>query len=337
MTEIRLNQLDLNLLVVFDVLMMEGNVTRAAARLGRTQSAVSHALERLREQVHDPLMVKIGGRMRPSPFALTLFEELRPILRRIQRIVAPPEPFDPGTSKRVFRLAIPAFTALLSAVFERVHAAAPGVSLEWILPNAHVPLAVAEGHIDIAHIGGETRLPDGVDVQVAQPFTWLTFVRRNHPALSQWGADAWTAWPHVVVQLGNAVRNPIDDAVADLGTGRTIGATIPAFSGVAPLLATTNMLGTFPPLALVNDLQTYDLLAMQAPVPLAPFPSRFFWSSRLANDPGNAWIRGMVLDVYARLQLQAEASVWQASSLAPRSARRVRARRGPPRRESRQT
>ena len=136
MIEIDLRQLDLNLLVTFEVLMSEGSVTRAATRLSRTQSAVSHALGRLREQVGDPLLVKADGRMRPSPFALNLIEEVRPILRNIQRVVAPPEPFDPATSTRVFRIAAPAFSALVSAVFRRVHALAPHVSLQWMPPNA---------------------------------------------------------------------------------------------------------------------------------------------------------------------------------------------------------
>ena len=332
--EVNLSRLDLNLLVTFEMLMAEGSVTRAAARLGRTQSAVSHALERLRQQVADPLLVKVGGRMQPSPFALTLIEELRPILRSIQRVVAPPETFDPRTSKRVFRIAVPAFTTLLSTVFERVHVAAPGVSLEWMLPNADAPPAVAEGQIDIAHLGGETRLPDGVDVHVAQPFTWVTFVRRNHPALANWGAHTWTTWPHVVVSIGNAVRNPIDESMGCLGVTRTIGARIPDFSGVAPLLAGTNMLGTFPPLTMVDDMQVYGLRALRPPVPLPPFASRFFWSSRLANDPGNRWIRGIVLEIYTKLQQSAETKLSAANLLMPRSIQRPAASRPAARRKS---
>ena len=146
-------------------------------------------------------------------------------MRSIQRVVAPPEPFDPATSTRVFRIAVPAFSTLLSAVFERVHAAAPSVSVEWLLPNLHAPPAVAEGQIDFGHVGGGSRLPDGVDVHVGQPFTWVTFVRKNHPSLSDWGADAWTAWPHVIVNLGNELENPTDEATGRLGVNRTIRRT----------------------------------------------------------------------------------------------------------------
>ena len=319
MNEIDLGQLDLNLLVTFQVLMTEGSVTRAAARLGRTQSAVSHALQRLREQVGDPLLVNMGGRMKPSPFASTLIEEVRPILRSIQRIVAPPEPFEPATSNRLFRIEVPAFSSLLTAIFERVHAAAPRVSLEWVLPNAHAPQAVAEGQIDIAHVGGEIRLPNGVDVHVAQPFTWVTFVRKDHPAVSNWGTDAWTTWPHIIVNAGNDVRDPIDEAICGLGMTRNIGARIFDFPGVAPLLAKTNMLGTFPPLTMVDDMHIYGLRALRPPLPLRPFTSRFFWSSRLANDPGNRWIRGIVLEIYTKLQQSAESRLSYAASCAPHS------------------
>jgi len=307
MNEIDLARLDLNLLVTFEVLMTEGSVTRAAIRLGRTQSAVSHALQRLRDQVGDPLMVKTDGRMKPSPFAMTLVDEVRPILRGIQRVVAAPEPFIPAKSQRVFRIAVPAFSTLLSAVFARVHAEAPHVSLEWILPHAYAPSAVAEGQIDIAHVGGESRLPDGVDVHVAQPFTWVTFVRKHHPALSDWGVKAWRTWPHAIVNVGNDVRNPTDEVMSRLRIDRTIGAQIPNFSGVAPLLAATNMVGTFPPLTMVADARVYGLRALKPPVPLPPFASRFFWSARFANDPGSRWIRGIVLEIYTQLQQRAEA------------------------------
>ena len=114
MKEVQLHRIDLNLLVVFEALMVEGSVAGAAEKLGKTPSAVSHALARLRDQVGDPLMVKVGGRMQPSPFALTLIDDVRPILRSIKRVLALPEPFNPATSDRVFRVACPVTGQVLS-------------------------------------------------------------------------------------------------------------------------------------------------------------------------------------------------------------------------------
>lgn len=191
-------------------------------------------------------------------------------------------------------------------MFTRVHAEAPGTSLEWQLPNAQAPLAVADGRIDLCHVGGDARLPDGLDTHIAQPFSWVTLVRKDHPAIANWGIAAWTKWPHIVVNMANNVPNPVEEATRKINVKRTIGALIPDFSGVAPLLARTNMLGTFPPLLMVDEMDIYGLRALKPPVPLAPFPVRFFWSSRLANDPGNRWIRSLVIETYTELQKSAE-------------------------------
>ena len=145
MNEIQLHRLDLNLLVTFQTLMDVRSVTVAAEKLGKTPSAVSHALGRLREQLNDPLMVKVGGKMQPSPFALQLIEDVRPILRSIQRVVSPPQPFDPATSTHVFRLALPTIPGLMARVFERINAEAPDVTLEWTSPSQRSYAQIAEG------------------------------------------------------------------------------------------------------------------------------------------------------------------------------------------------
>ena len=133
MNDIDLRRLDLNLLVTFEVLMTERSVTRAAERLSRTQSAVSHALSRLREQVGDPLLIKVGGRMAPSPFAERLIEDVRPILRSIQRVLLPPQRFDAATSTRTFRIAI---ADIAPSLFPRLMATAareaPHITIDWV-------------------------------------------------------------------------------------------------------------------------------------------------------------------------------------------------------------
>src|SRR4051795_3712636 len=109
MNEIDLRRFDLNLLIIFEVLMTERNVSRAAERLGRTQSAVSHSLSRLRDQFGDPLLNKGGARSQPARLALDLIEQARPMLSGIQRVLSPQYVFDPKSSTRVFRLAAPDF------------------------------------------------------------------------------------------------------------------------------------------------------------------------------------------------------------------------------------
>lgn len=317
MKQIQLHRIDLNLLVVFEALMVEGSVVGAAESLGKTPSAVSHALARLREQVGDPLMVKVGGRMQPSPFALTLIEDVRPILRSIKRVLAPPEPFDPSTSARVFRVACPVSGRVLSEVMNKVHRAAPGAKLEWLSAPREVYAAVAEGLVDIAHLGGETRLPDGLDEIEVPSFVWNSFVRAGHPALDDWGPEAWATYPHVQVSIANAARNPIDRRSRDPAPDRRIGALISEFSSIGPLLANSDLIATFPRVMMAWDMEAHGLRALVPPIDIAPFRTRFFWASRLASDPASKWIRDIVIDTYTDLHEKADRMVDRA--LAPAS------------------
>src|SRR5262249_21309880 len=157
---------DLNLLVVFEVLMVERSVTRAAERLGRTQSAVSHALSRLREQLGDPLLTKGGRFMQATAFALEFMEQTRPILRSIRRLLSPRHAFDPSTSRRTFRLAAPDFAvSLFTSLLGRLREEAPGVSIEWTGLQDPMLLQIADGQIDLAIAPAQLRLPDGVTGQ----------------------------------------------------------------------------------------------------------------------------------------------------------------------------
>ena len=316
MKEIQLHRIDLNLLVVFEALMVEGSVAGAAEALGKTPSAISHALARLREQVGDPLLVRVGGRMRPSPLALSLIDDVRPILRSIKRVLALPEPFDPATSDRVFRVACPITGRVLSEVLNRLHHAAPAAKLEWLSAPRQVYDAVAEGLVDIAHLAGETRLPDGLDAAEVPGFHWTSFVRADHPAVSTWGPEAWSTYPHVQVNISNDAPSPFNRPAGAASPERTIGALISEFSSLGPLLANTDFIGTFPTILMAWDMETYGLRPLPPQIHLPEFRTRFFWSSRLANDSASKWIRDLVIQTYTDLHKEAEQRVARAISAA---------------------
>src|SRR5262249_10214710 len=162
MNEIDLRRFDLNLLIVFEVLMAERSVTRTAERLGRTQSAISHSLARLRQQLGDPLLLKGARRMEPTPFALKLLEQAQPILRSLQRVLLPRRRFEPKSSRRVFRLSVPDFAlALFTDLLAGLHAEVPGMAVEWTAPREAMLLEIAEGQLDAAIAPSGLRLPDG--------------------------------------------------------------------------------------------------------------------------------------------------------------------------------
>ncbi|SHH21028.1 LysR family transcriptional regulator [Marivita hallyeonensis] len=306
MSKINLSKIDLNLLVTFEALMDTGSVTKAAEKVGRTQSAVSHALARLRDQVGDPLMVKVGSKMQPSPFALQMIKDVRPILRQIEQVVAPPRAFDPETSTRRFRVAVPAITALIAEVFARVNKEAPNVAVEWVGLGPHLYQAVADEEIDLALLGADTPLPEGLMEQVMPTLKRYTYMRKDHPAAENWNKQAWLDWPHVMVGLSNAARQTVEDKIKRDGLERRIGAHLPEFSGVAPLLARTNMLGTSAQLFMAQDVQTYGLIAKTPPIDLPDITFRFFWSARLSQDPGSKWLRSLVIGAYETIAERAQ-------------------------------
>ena len=322
MNEIDLRRIDLNLLVVFEVLMTERSVTRAADRLGRTQSAVSHALARLREQVGDPLLVKHAGGMRASPFAESLAEQVRPILRSIQRVLVPPQAFDPATSRRVFRVALPDLTpSLFPLLMARVRREAPGASVEWVTRTRETMLALAEGQTDVALLPSAMPLQDGLEREEVGALKWATFARRDHPAAADWGVSAWARWPHVVVSASDRMESPVTHATGG-DRRRTVGARVPQFSAVAPLLAHTDLLATLPIVVMHEDIERFGLCALPAPIPVAPMPHSLVWGQRLGNDPALRWIRGHLREVFSEVLSAAD-------RLVPRPAGRTRtARRG---------
>lgn len=306
MNEIDLHRVDLNLLVVFEVLMETRSVTETAKKIGRTQSAVSHSLARLRDQLGDPLLVRVGGKMQPSPFAEMIIADVRPILRSIRRVIAPRNLFDPATSDRVFRIAMPTLTKVIAEVSARVETEAPNVKIEWLPAHHDAYAALSEGLIDLAHLGGEPRLPEGLEEQVMEPFSWVTFARRDHPACADWGLEAWRRYPHLMVNVTRSMRNPFPATSQGDSGARRVSAMIGDSAGVASLLEKSDFLATFPAMLLAWDMEAFGLRAMKPPVDLGPVLVRFFWSSRLANDAGGTWIRSIVVETYRRLQAEAE-------------------------------
>ena len=301
MNEIDLRQFDLNLLVVFDVLMTERSVSRAADRLGRTQSAVSHSLSRLRQQFGDPLLIKGGARMQPTALALDLIEQARPMLSGVQRVLSLQHAFDPKSSRRVFRLAAPDFMlALFTELMSRLSREAPGVAVEWTAPREPTLLDVAEGLIDIAIVPSELRLPQGVAGEAAGALGWRCFARARHPAFADWSAQSWARAPHLMVRVGDAITSPVDVAASAAGLSRTVAGWVPNFCAVAPVLASSGLLSTLPVLAMKETQRAWRLESRAVPFPLAPLPHAMVWCSGRSRDGGLNWLRDRLRPIVKR-------------------------------------
>lgn len=283
---------DLNLLVILQAILTEGSVSRAAARLNLTQPAASQALSRARALFGDPLLVRDGAAMRPTPRAEALRGELTAALDGVAQLFAPPG-FDPATARRAFVIAASDMGELLvlPPLIRRVLAEAPGCTLTIRSVEAQPPDAA----IDLAVIGGAA--PEG-------PFEGLelyeeSFVllcRPDHPLLQ--GAltpERLAAQPHALVTpRGAGTAGPVDAALARLGLTRRIVLRLTSFASLPPLLAGSDLVAAVP--ARFAARPEVQALCRSHPLPFdSPrVPLRLVWHSRFAADPGHRWLRGLL-------------------------------------------
>lgn len=283
---------DLNLLVVLDVLLQERNVTRAARRMHRTQSAMSHALARLREQLGDPILVRVGGEMRPTPRAERLAGEVPRILRMIGRVLAEESAFDPATTDRVFTFAGPDFVAAtLPVLIARMASSTPAAGVELVPAGPEMLRDVADGRVDVAIAPTSVSKTDGLCSAALVALDWAVFARGDHPAARSWSAKAWAAYPHVRVRTSSGGESPVDVAARAQKLARRTGPYLPHFLLAPPLLARTDLLLTVPRAVLADVAPRFGLVALPCPVKLAPIALSIFWSAQLDRDPAIAWFR----------------------------------------------
>jgi DNA-binding transcriptional LysR family regulator len=323
MHEINLSRIDLNLLVVFDDLMHTRSVTETATRLHKTQPAISHALQRLRVQLDDPLLVKQGREMVPSPHAQALIESIRPLLARIGQALTPPPPFDPLSTTRRFRMAAPDFAQrLLPTLLTALRSEAPQVSLDWLAVDAGMMRGLLDGGIDLVVARAFPRDPvEGLSHAELTPLLWATFLRTGHPAMRRWSLAAWRAAEHVQVHFGDRQDNPVNDQSGRAGIERRVAVRVPNLSMVAPLVAGSDLIATLPAVAMVDAVDHHGLQMREPPFEMPPMPHRVYWASRLDKDPALAWFRRHVRAVF-------DAHIRSAHGVMPRSVTPSRRGRG---------
>ncbi|MEM6929531.1 MAG: LysR substrate-binding domain-containing protein [Myxococcota bacterium] len=311
MQDVHLRDLDLNLLVVLDVLLEERSVTRAASRLHRSQSAVSHALARLRTQLDDPLLVRVGAEMQPSPRAAAMMAELNRLLRSLKQVLSSHPRFDPATTTRIFSLMVPDLLAgALTALLGRLTEGAPGARLEVVRPGPGVAPDVRDGRVDLALAPGDsTSRADGpLQVHPFLPVPWEVFARGDHPALEALDLNRWLDWPHVVVSTGGAGPGRIDRALEGLGRSRRVAVRLPSFTMAASLLANSSLLFAAPRIALRPSVEAFGLRSAPLPLDLPPLRFALYWSRSREREPALAWFRARALQVFAELWDQVDSS-----------------------------
>lgn len=298
-----LNGFDLNLLVAFDALMAERSVTRAGARIGRTQPAMSAALARLRGLFDDELFIRGPTGLQPTPRALDLAEPLSHALAEIQRTLDFTHQFDPTTSTASFTLGLPDHPAflLLPPLAEALGARAPLVTLR-IRNFIHRDEAVAildNGEADLT-ISVPTTVASGGRILSVPLFEdrFVCILRRDHPAATQpLTLDRFLELPHLLVSPEGERYGYVDAALATRGLKRRLALTLPHMNAAPRIIAQSDMIATLLE-GVVRVSGHGENLAMRPP-PLALEPVTFVMSWHRRNDghPAQRWLRSCLSDL----------------------------------------
>lgn len=296
------SSLDLNLLRVFDAVMTEGNVTRAADRLFLSQPATSHALGRLRHILKDDLFVKVPGGVRPTPRAQELAGPVHEALTSLEQAFNPPE-FDPATSNRVIRVATHDYlvTTLMARVAADLADHAPGISLRLRPTAGRAPEMLDLQEVDMA-VSAFGDLPERFDKAVLLRDRYCCVVRRGHPlARGKMTLKRFAEARHLLISPRGDERGFVDTDLAGQGMTRHIGLIINQFAPAGEIVAATDLVLTVPERLARMQADTHGLVVLPSPVePPGAFTStEVVWHRRLGNHPALTWFRDRLIALAA--------------------------------------
>lgn len=297
MHAIDVSGVDLNLLTTLAALLDERSVTAAARRLGLGQPATSHALARLRELFADPLLVRSGRAMVPTPRAEALREPLARLLADATRLLHHQTRFTPATSTRSFTLVCPDLLAtLLPRIVARLRREAPRASLEVVHRGGDERLALEDGRADLL-LGPTPGDGPGLRTRGLGSVHFGVVARRHHPGLTASGqlrAHAWTAYPHVMVRSGSTSRSVVGDALTQAGLTRELALVVPSFLAALVAVAETDLFFAAPR-ELLHPLATrLELVVVPPPISIPPVPVAAVWHERFDAEPAHRFLRALV-------------------------------------------
>ncbi len=294
---------DLNLLVTLDVLLAEGSVARAARRLRLSPSAMSRALARLRETTGDPLLVRAGRGLVPTPRAIELRERVSQLVQDGEAVLRPAEKLNLKQLVRTFTLRtsegfVENFGPDLIA---RVGEEAPGVRLCFLQKPDKDSTPLRDGIVDLeTGVVGLTTAPE-LRVQALFRDRFVSVVRMGHPLhQGEVTPSRYAAGRHIYVSRQGADKGPIDAALGALGLEREIITIVGGFSTALALARASDLIASVPERHTGNlraGMHTFTI-----PVPTPEITISLLWHPRLDADPAHRWLRGQVRDVCAALR-----------------------------------
>ncbi len=284
---------DLNLLIALDVLLSERSVARAARRLRLSQSATSRALARLRDTLHDPLLVRAGRGLVPTPRALALQDSVRRLVQEAQAVLRPAEAPDLSRLVRTFTIRTrEGFVENFGLpLIERLRHEAPGVHLRFLQKTDRESTALRDGVADLET--GVVRASMGPEVRTRTLFRdrFIAVVRPGHPLADGPVTPArYAGADHIRVTLDDMDGGLVEAALAPLGLERRVATTLSGFAMALSLARAADLVATVPE-RYTGNLRD-GLVSIPLPFALPEIPISLLWHPRHDADPAHQWLRG---------------------------------------------
>lgn len=294
---------DLNLLLVFDAVWREGNVTAAATRLGMTQPAVSRAIQRLRAVYHDPLFVRATGGMKPTALAQVIATPVNDALTALRGALDLNASFDPATSTRTFNLVMTDGAALfyLPRLFPQIKKEAPGVRIRMLqMPRDQYRDALETGSAELA-LGQMPTMQRNFHQQHLFDDELVCLMRKDHPDIGQTLSMAqFMAAEHIVMSAPSRLDDLLKRALGRAAAQRRVGLNLPYYLVIPATLATCDLIAAVPRQVGVAFADNWNLKMLPLPFRLPPMRLSQFWHARSHQDLGHQWLRRTI----ARLFMQ---------------------------------
>lgn len=295
-------ELDFKSLRFFSALYRLGNVSPAAEALDISQPTGSLLLKKLREHFDDPLFVRVGQRMAPTPRADAIAPTIFTLLQLADTDLAAKPEFIPQESNRNFTIGMTDISQmtllpLLQSQLQRLDAS--GITFTVLNIDDQTLSALESGKCDLA-IGYLTQLPESVYQQHLFDQSYVCLAADNHPRIRhRFSAEDWRQEKHLAVRVNGTAHGDIDKLLAEHSMPRRITLTLPSFLGAGELVAGSEMIAVVPEQLARHITRRYPCRSWPLPFSLANIAIRQVWHQRLHRDPGHIWLRKQIVDLAA--------------------------------------
>ena len=297
---------ELKLLVIFDVIMTENSITRAAERLSMTQPAVSNAVARMRILWKDELLVPDGRKVQPTTYAKNLWEKVRDSLHNINQAVEP-ENFEAKSAKRTFRVALPdiALDALWLDIRKLFEKEAPGLNLHAVPYTIACTKPILDGaDVDLV-IGQSNRSLENICTDHLFDTSYVCVMRKDHPLTEKrLTVEEFSLAEHLLVSLSGDIASPTDQALQQLGLTRRIAFTVNKFSSAVPIIKESDLIAILPTDLIHNYLACGELAITHPPVDIPHSSISMLWHKRQGADKGLMWLRKQIKQIFIKRRTQ---------------------------------